>query len=119
MPCAGSQPSQQVEARRHLTKAGKVVLDEESAVIAERLGLDIVLNKLAKSLAAVGVGAAAPGLGTAEKSKSHWFDLLGSGPREPDYGQNLCEASRAPSARLASFAHTMRGSTAAWPTQVP
>src|ERR1700730_7449870 len=33
--------------------------------------------------------------------------------------QSSREASRAPSARLPSFAHTMSGSTAAWPTQVP
>ena len=33
--------------------------------------------------------------------------------------QSSFEASRAPSARLASFAQTMSGSTAAWPTQVP
>src|ERR1700756_5255003 len=79
MPRAGAEPSQQVEARRHLAEAGKVVLDEKRAVIAERLGLDIILDEVAEALAAVGVGAAAPGLGTAKKSKSHWFDLLGPG----------------------------------------
>ena len=36
-----------------------------------------------------------------------------------DYAQNSREASRAPSARLASLAQTTPGSTAAWPTQVP
>lgn len=33
--------------------------------------------------------------------------------------QNSREARRAPSTRLAIFAHTTPGSTAAWPTQVP
>src|SRR5580693_4316234 len=76
MPCAGAEPSQQVEARRDLAEAGEVVLDQKGAVIAERLCFDIVLDEIAEALAAVGVGAAAPGLCTAEKSKSHWFDLL-------------------------------------------
>jgi 23S rRNA pseudouridine1911/1915/1917 synthase len=35
------------------------------------------------------------------------------------YDQNSCVARRAPSAMLASLAHVMSGSTAAWPTQVP
>src|SRR5271167_2815286 len=48
-----------------------MVLDEKSAVEAQRLGLDIVFDELAEALAAVGIGAAAPGLGTAEESKSH------------------------------------------------
>jgi len=44
-----------------------------------------------------------------------------SAPDRPGarYGQKSRDASRAPSARLASFAHTTPGSTAAWPTQVP
>src|SRR5205823_246087 len=68
---AGAEPRQEIEARRHLTKAGEMMLDEKGAVVAERLGLDIVLDEIANALAAVGIGAAAPGLGTAEKSKSH------------------------------------------------
>src|SRR6516225_535321 len=79
MACAGAEPGQQVEARRDLAKAGEMMLDQKGAVIAERLGFDIVLDEIAEALAAVGVGAAAPGLGTAKKSKSHWFDLLGRG----------------------------------------
>jgi hypothetical protein len=54
-----------------LTEAGEVVLDEKGAVIAERFGLDIILDKLTEALATIGVGAAAPGLCTAEKSKPH------------------------------------------------
>src|SRR4029077_18990516 len=113
---AGAEPSQEIEARRDLAKAGEVVLEEKSAVVAEHLGLDIVLDEVAEALAAVGVGAAAPGLGTAEKSKSHSL-LLTS--RVRPYRQNCREARRAPSARLASLAQTIAGSTAAWPTQVP
>src|SRR6516165_3882688 len=79
MACAGAEPGQQVEARRDLAKAGEMMLDQKGAVIAERLGFDIVLDEIAEALAAVGVGAAAPGLGTAKKSKSHWFDLLSPG----------------------------------------
>src|SRR6266446_2563672 len=45
--------------------------------------------------------------------------LIQHSPRTARLYQSSREASRAPSARLASFAHTMSGSTAAWPTQVP
>ncbi len=68
---AGAEPSQEIEARRDLAETGEMMLDEKRAVIAERLGLDIVLDEVAEALAAVGVGAAAPGLRTAEESKSH------------------------------------------------
>src|SRR6516165_11774363 len=81
MVCAGAEPGQQVEARRDLAKTGEMVLDQKGAVIAARLGFDIVFDELAEALAAVGVGAAASGLCTAKKSKSHWFDLLGPGLR--------------------------------------
>src|SRR6516165_12791468 len=71
MPRAGAEPGQQVEARRDLAETGEMVLDQKRAVIPERLGLDIVLDELAEALAAIGVGAAAPRLSTAEQSKSH------------------------------------------------
>src|ERR1700738_759601 len=58
-----------------------MMLDEKRSVVAERLGYDIVLDEIAKALAAVGVGAAAPGLGTAEKSKSHRLLLTPNGAR--------------------------------------
>src|SRR5207253_7858443 len=67
----GAKPGQEIEARRDLAKPGEMMLDEKGAVVAERLGLDIVLDEIAEALTAVGVGAAAPGLGTAEESKSH------------------------------------------------
>jgi hypothetical protein len=47
------------------------MLDQESAVIAERLGFDIVVDEVAEPLAAVGVGTAAPRLCAAEQSKTH------------------------------------------------
>src|SRR6516164_4854519 len=71
MPRAGAEPGQQIEARGDLAEAGEVMLDEKGAVITERFGLDIVIDELAEALAAVGVGAAAPRLRTAEQSKSH------------------------------------------------
>src|ERR1700739_1900139 len=79
MPCTGAEPGQQAEARRDLAKTGEVMLDQEGAVIAECLGFDIVLDKIAEALAAVGVGSAAPGLCTAEESKSHRYCLLWRG----------------------------------------
>src|ERR1700758_4266666 len=79
MPRAGAEPSQEIEARRDLAKAGEMVLDEKSAVVAECFGLDIILDKLAEALAAIGLGAAAPGLGTAEESKSHCIYLRNVG----------------------------------------
>ena len=57
MAGAGAEPGQQVEARRNLAEAGEMVLDEKGAVIAQRLGLDIVVDELAETLAAVGIGA--------------------------------------------------------------
>ena len=50
-----------------------------------------------------------PGADAALSLQIHW------GPTR----QNSRVARRAPSARLASFAQTTSGSTAAWPTQVP
>src|SRR5207237_2980943 len=53
---ACAEPSQQVERRRDLAVAGKMVLDDKGAVKAERLGLDVVLDEIAKSLAAIEFG---------------------------------------------------------------
>src|SRR5439155_3524911 len=53
-----------------------MVLDDKGAVKAERLGLDIVRDPLAETLAAVGqfrAGDRPPRLGAAEKSKPHFF----------------------------------------------
>src|SRR5271165_406166 len=76
MPGAGTKPGQQIEARRHLAKTGEMVLDQKRAVIAECFGLDIVVNKVAEALAAVGIGPGAPGLRTAEQSKFHCVLLI-------------------------------------------
>jgi hypothetical protein len=59
-----------------LAKAGKMMLNQKCAVITERLGFDIVLDKIAEPLARIGVGTGAARLGAAEQSKFH---LLSSG----------------------------------------
>jgi len=51
---------QQVERRRDRAIAGTVMLDDKGAAKAERLGVDDILDEIAKSLAAVEFGAAAP-----------------------------------------------------------
>src|SRR5215831_2834916 len=70
---AGAEPGQQVERRGDLPVAGEVMLDDESAVKAERFGLDIVLDKITKSLAAVELGAATPRRRAAEQTELHCF----------------------------------------------
>ena len=71
MPGARAEPGQQIEARRDLAKAGEMMLDQKRAVIAQRLGLDIIVDKVAKTLAAVGIGTGAPSLRAAEQSEFH------------------------------------------------
>ena len=56
-----ASPGQQIEARRNLAEAGEMMLDDEDAVVAERLGLDDVVDLIAKALTAVEIGAAALG----------------------------------------------------------
>src|SRR5262249_48299303 len=72
---AGTEPGQQVKAGGDLAKPGEVVLDDKGRMKAERLGLDVVLDPVAKALAAVGqfgAGRRAARLGAAKKSKTHW-----------------------------------------------
>ena len=59
----GAKPGQQVERGRYLTEAGEMVLDDEGAVEAERLGLDVVVDEIPESFAAVEFAAAAPRCG--------------------------------------------------------
>ena len=68
---ARREPGQQVEARRDLAEAGEMMLDHEGRVVAQRLGLDVVFDVVAKALTAVEVGAAALRLGAAEQSEFH------------------------------------------------
>src|SRR6476646_4121667 len=71
---ARAEPGQEIEARRHLPETGEMVFDDKRRVKSERLGLDIVLDPLAKSLAAVGqlrTRGRPPRLGAAEQSKPH------------------------------------------------
>src|SRR5713101_7057940 len=68
---ARAEPGQQVERGRDLAIAGEVVLDDERAVEAERLGLDVVVDELAEPLAAVELGTAASRRRTAEQTELH------------------------------------------------
>jgi hypothetical protein len=55
-----------------------MMLDHEGRVVAQRLGLDVVFDLLAKALTAVEVGAAALGLGAAEQSEFHVTSSMGA-----------------------------------------
>src|SRR5438093_4279138 len=79
---ARAEPGQQVERRRDLAIAGEVVLDDECAVEAERLGLDVVVDEVAEPLAAVELGTTAPRRCTAKQAKLHYLlrDCVGGGP---------------------------------------
>ena len=68
---ARAEPGQQVERGRDLAIAGEVVLDDERAVEAERLGLDVVVDEIAEPLAAVELGTTAPRRCTAEQTELH------------------------------------------------
>jgi len=68
-----SHPRQKVQRGRDLTEAGEVVLDDERALVAERLGLDVVLDELAEPGAAVDVDPAPLGLGAPEEPETHDF----------------------------------------------
>src|SRR5262249_60284673 len=68
---ARSDPGQEIERGRHLTVAGEVVLHDERAVKAQRLSLDVVVDEIAKSLAAVEFRTPAPRLRTAEHAERH------------------------------------------------
>src|SRR5262249_11835255 len=73
---ARADPCEQVQRGRDLTESREVVLDEERADEAERLGFDVELDKIPEPGAAVGVGTATLGLGAAEDSKSHAMTSL-------------------------------------------
>src|SRR5262249_61770019 len=64
-------PGQQLPGRPDPPEAGEVALDDDRADVAEGLGLDVVLDELAKPRAAVDAGAAPPGLRTAEETEPH------------------------------------------------
>ena len=53
-----------------------MVLDDKGAVKAERLGLDVVLDEIAKSLAAIEFGTAASRCGAAEETELHCSRFL-------------------------------------------
>src|SRR5262245_17215167 len=68
---ASAEPGQQVERGRYLTEAGEMVLDDEGAVEAERLGLDVVVDKIPEPFAAVELGAPASCRSATEETEFH------------------------------------------------
>src|SRR5262249_30587290 len=68
---AHGERREQHQRRRHLVPAGEVVLDQEGRAVAERLGLDIVVEPVAKALAGLGTEILAVGLGRAEETEFH------------------------------------------------
>jgi hypothetical protein len=93
---ACAEPGQQAEGGRDLAIAGEVVLDDKGAVKAERLGLDVVFDEIAKPLAAVELGTAAPRRGAAEQTELHRSRYLP--PMNP--GPRLCRSARCSKCRL-------------------
>jgi hypothetical protein len=53
-----------------------MMLDDKSAVKPERLGFDVVFDKITKSFAAVEFAAAAPRCGAAEQAELHCSNFL-------------------------------------------
>src|SRR5262249_27834946 len=68
---ACAKPGQQVECGRYLTEAGEMVLDDEGAVEAKRLGLDVVVDEIPKPFAAVELGAPASCRSATEEAEFH------------------------------------------------
>ncbi len=78
-------PGEQRQACRDLAEAGEMMLDQKARVIAERLGLDIVVDELLIALAGIDVRPTVTGGGAAEKTEPHsagslvfcpWFSVL-------------------------------------------
>ena len=57
---ARPEPGEKIQRGRDLPVPGEVMLDDERAVKAERLRLDVVCDEVAKPLATVEFGAATP-----------------------------------------------------------
>ncbi len=68
---ARADPGEQVQRRGDLAEAGEMMLDDEGALIAERLGLDDVFDVVLEAGGAVDVGAAALRLRRAKESELH------------------------------------------------
>jgi hypothetical protein len=56
-----------------------MMLDDKSAVKPERLGFDVVFDKITKSFAAVEFAAAAPRCGAAEQAELHCSNFPSGG----------------------------------------
>jgi hypothetical protein len=52
-----------------------MMLDQKRAVVTECLGLDIIVDKIAKALAAIGIGTGTPSLRAAEQAEFHLFSF--------------------------------------------
>src|SRR5262249_51737215 len=68
---ARPDPGQEIQRGRALAVPGEVVLHDERAVKAERLGLHVVFDEIAKALAAVELGTTASRRRAAEQTESH------------------------------------------------
>src|SRR4029077_19548036 len=68
---ARREECKQIEARRHLAKAGEMMLDHEARGQPECLGLDVILDEGVEALRRVDIRAAALGLCRAEQSEFH------------------------------------------------
>ena len=101
---ARRHPGEQVEARRHLTEAGEVMLDHERGVVAERLGLDVVLDEVAEPLRRVEVRAATLRLRRAEQSEFHATSVSWPGIWSRPLKFLLATAARRKARRRASSA---------------
>ena len=60
------QPGEQRETGGNLAEAGEMMLDQKGRMVAEPLGLDIVVDELLIALAGIHVGSAVAGRGAAE-----------------------------------------------------
>src|SRR5262249_49470119 len=73
---ARTEPGQEVERGRDLPIAREVVLDHEGAAKAEPLRLDVVVDEVTESLAAVELRAAAARRGATEQAEFHRLSPL-------------------------------------------
>ena len=64
-------PGEQRQAGGNLAEAGEMMFDQEGRVIAERLGLDVIVDELLVALPGIDIRPAMAGRRAAEKSKPH------------------------------------------------
>ena len=112
---ARAEPGQEVDRRRDLAIAGEMVLDDKGAVKAERLGLDIVFDEIAKALGAVELGLfgplGAPRRRTAEQAELHRLTLVA----KPLLGWTLRQRQQCSKCRLPIAGIANRHGLSKWP----